>query len=80
MDLLSAMALILAGYGVTGYFIWFFAFYLLAKGVLFIKNLSSIVDIFSSLVIITAVYGWFSIVHWLIVLWLIQKGIFSLLS
>lgn len=79
LDVLAAINLILIKFSFDSLAI-LFSIYLIIKGLVYIKDLISIVDIICGVVILMAFYGYYNIFTWLVVLWLLQKGIVSLLS
>ena len=79
-DILSGIILILLKFGIGMHIGWYFAIYLIVKGLIFIKDISSIVDIVAGVFLILALYNIFPHITWIFVVWLIQKGFFSLAS
>ena len=55
------------------------AIYLIIKGLLFIKNIVSMIDIICGIFILFASLGYFYYLDWVVVVWMIQKGVFSVL-
>lgn len=54
--------------------------YLILKGVVFLSNVVSLMDLLAGIVMILASQGYFFIFTWIFVLWLLQKGFFSLFA
>ncbi|MBI2663111.1 hypothetical protein HYX15_01110 [Candidatus Woesearchaeota archaeon] len=83
MDLISAVLLILFRFDIYTSNItnlaWIFGLYLIIKGVIFIKSLTSLIDIASGALLILAIFGTVNILTWLAALWLLQKGVFTFL-
>ena len=77
LDLLAGMSLLLLKFDIN-FFPLFFASLLVIKGMAFIKNIASIVDLTCGLFFFYTLYsGSFLILMYLAAMWLIQKGIFS---
>lgn len=81
-DLLAALSILLLKFGaVPKTMVFAFAIYVIVKGLIFIKNIPSIVDIVAGILMITAAYySYFGIPTWLAAVWLTQKGVISLFS
>jgi uncharacterized membrane protein HdeD (DUF308 family) len=79
-DLLSGIVLILLRFNLIKWVGLFFAAYLILKAILFIRDITSFIDIIAGIFIILAVLGIFNILSWIFVIWLLQKGIFSLMG
>jgi len=79
LDLLTGMTLIFMYFNLLKVVGAILAIYLIIKGLLFIKNVVSIVDIICGILILFASLGYFYYLHWVVVVWMIQKGIFSFL-
>jgi uncharacterized membrane protein HdeD (DUF308 family) len=79
-DIMSGIVLILLRFKLATNLAWFFAIYLIIKGLIFISNLVSIFDIATGVVIIFAIYGGYNIITWLFVIWICQKGLATLAS
>lgn len=58
----------------------FFAIFLICKGLLFLGDISSVIDIVSGVIFIFAALGIYNLFTWLAVIWLLQKGAFSLIG
>ena len=80
LDILSGIILILLKFKIAIDIAWFFAIFLIIKGLIFITNLVSILDIATGVVVIFAIYGFYNIITWLFVIWIIQKGLATLVS
>jgi hypothetical protein len=80
MDLLSALLLLLLKYGVGETLAYFFAGYLLLKGLLFFGGVNTFFDLVGGILLILAAQGVYSLFYWIVILWLFQKGLFSLLG
>ena len=80
MDLLSALLLLLLTYGIGEMLAYFFAAYLLLKGLLFFGGINTFFDLAGGVLLILAAQGVYSLFYWVIILWLFQKGLFSLLG
>jgi len=77
---------LLAGIFIAGYMFfhikiaWIFGLYLVIKGIVFIKDVASVVDLIAGIVFFLVYFGVFSWSLVFVVVWLLQKGIFSLLQ
>lgn len=80
LDILSGIVLILLKFKIATSIAWFFAIYLIVKGLIFIANFVSALDIATGVVMIFAIYGSYNIVTWLFVIWITQKGLATLAS
>ena len=77
LDLLAGASFLLLKFDIN-FFPIFFASLLVIKGIAFIKNIVSVVDLICGLLFFYALYsGSFLIFMYLAVVWLIQKGVFS---
>ena len=80
LDLIAATSLLFLISGRGEVFAITLAFYLLIKGLFFLPDLSSFLDLFGGFYIALFILGiGFSFLSWFFVIWLAQKGIFSLL-
>ena len=80
LDLVAATSLFFLISGIGEVFAITFAFYLLIKGLFFLPDFSSFLDLFSGFYIALFILGIsFSFFSWFFIIWLAQKGIFSLL-
>ncbi len=79
LDLLAAMSFTALLMGLGKGIALFFACYLLIKSIVFIKDLSSMVDIAAAVSMLLVVAGVEHRFAWLFVLWLFQKGFFSVI-
>jgi len=57
-----------------------FAIYVIIKGLIFIKSITSIIDIAAGAFMVLAFYGYFNFLTWIAAIWLTQKGVISLFS
>ncbi len=80
LDLLSGIILILLRFKIATSIAWFFAIYLIIKGLIFIVNVVSILDIATGIVMIVAIYGVYGVITWIFVIWICQKGLATLAS
>ncbi|MBI4447821.1 hypothetical protein HY643_02480 [Candidatus Woesearchaeota archaeon] len=78
LDLASALAVFLFKFNIPKIFVWAAVIYLGVKGLIFLKDFSSLIDLTSVVIIIFALYGHYNRLTYLVVLWLLQKGITSL--
>ena len=80
MDLMARMIMILFSFNIIFANLgWMFGIYLVLKGIIFIRSLTSLVDIVAGILIILAVFGIINILTWIAAFWLLQKGFFSFL-
>ena len=80
LDFFSGLLLlILQFHHWTALGLWF-GLYLLVKGIVFISNVVSMMDILAGIMMILAAGGYTFPFTWVFVLWLLQKGFFSLFS
>ena len=81
IDLLAAVIAIFVHIGyLPGNFLYFFIFYLLIKGVIFIKSFSSIGDLVCAAYFIAMIFGFKSFLVYLVAIFLFQKAVFSIAS
>jgi len=80
LDLFAGLLLVLAHFTSWYSLLLILAVLLFIKGVLFLWDINSIIDVISSVVMIFASLGYTSILTWIVAFWLLQKGFFSLLS
>ena len=80
LDLLGGIFLILSYFDIGKPFVSLLAFFLLIKGIIYLWDFNSILDVFSSVIMFFSILGHTSFLIWLVALWLLQKGFFSLLS
>ena len=77
LDFLAALSMILMKFKINFYGS-VFAGYLVVKGLVFIRNIASIVDIVCGAIFFYAIFtGNFSIAAYLAVIWLLQKSVLS---
>lgn len=80
LDLLSGIVLIVLRFAPLKVIPGLLAVYLIVKSIIFLKNISSVIDLIAAIHIIFAMFGNYYSLTWLFVLWLLQKGVFSLYS
>ena len=80
LDLVMGLHLFLLKWELFSFLGFILGIYLLLKSVIFISDVSSVVDLVTALIYLLAVFGIYFFFSWIFALWLIQKGIFSLLS
>ena len=80
LDLLIALIFILAQWDIGVKFAVFCAIYLILKGIVFIYDIASIVDMIAGVYLILVLLNIHSAFSFIFILWLIQKGLFSLAS
>jgi hypothetical protein len=79
-DLMAALSILLLKFGVAPQLAFAAALYEIIKGGIFIKSITSIIDIIAGILILIAFYGYFNFLTWIAAIWLTQKGIISLFS
>ena len=78
IDLLAAIAVIVVQLGFLGpNILYFFAAYLALKGLMFIKSLSSWLDIASAAYILLMIFGLKFVLAYFVAIYLFQKAVFS---
>jgi hypothetical protein len=80
VDLLAAASFLFLKFGFLEHLAVFFMFFLIVKGLIFIKSFASIVDIICGVFLIMAYFGIYNIITWICFAWLLQKGFISLFS
>lgn len=80
LDLFAGVGVFFAKFGILSNVCLFLGGYLILKGLIFIKSITSILDAFSGVLIILLVLGFNVPFYWLISIWLIQKGVISFIS
>lgn len=81
MDLLTVTTLLLFKYGIIQQkFLIIAVAYLIIKGVIFFRDIASIVDMGVAVVFILALFGIYNVLTWIAVLWVLQKAVFSMLT
>jgi len=81
MDLLTAIVAVFVTIGfLPAALLKFFIFYLLIKGIIFIKSISSIGDLFCAAYLIAMLFGFKSFIVYIVALFLFQKAVFSFAS
>ncbi|MDP2908827.1 MAG: hypothetical protein Q8N77_03395 [Nanoarchaeota archaeon] len=81
MDLLTVTTLLLFKYGIIQQkFLIVAVAYLIIKGVIFFRDIASIVDVGVAVVFILAMFGIYNVLTWIAVLWVLQKAVFSMLT
>lgn len=78
LDILSALLLLLLTYGMGKPLAYFFAGYLLLKGLFFFGGINTFFDLAGGVLLILAAQGVYSLAYWIVILWLFQKGLLSL--
>lgn len=79
MDLLSITSLLLFKYGVIPQiFLIIAVIYLMAKGVLFFRNIASLLDFGVAIIFILALFQIYNVLTWVAIIWVLQKAILSL--
>ncbi len=79
MDLFCAVTIVLLNYGLINKLIAVGAIlYLIVKGFMFRKDISSILDVISGLYMCLLLLGFGSILTFIFVVYLVEKGIISL--
>ncbi len=79
-DLAAALSILLLKFGAVPHLAFVLGLYEIAKGAVFIKNITSMADIAAGLAIILAFYTHVGILTWIAAIWLTQKGVISLFS
>ncbi len=79
-DLATALSILLLRFGILPTMAFALGIYLIIKGVVFIKSITSMLDIAAGIIILIAFYGHFNIATWIAAIWTIQKGVISLFS
>jgi len=80
LDLMAAGALLFLIFGVGEVFAITLAIYLFIKGLFFLPDPSSFLDLLGGFYIAIFILGiGFSFLNWFFIIWLAQKGVFSLL-
>jgi len=79
LDIVAGLSIILAYLEKGQVFVLFLALIIFIKGIIFLWNWNSIVDVIAAVLMGIAAFGFFYAFTWLAMLWLFQKGIFSLL-
>lgn len=80
LDMISALLLILLKYDIGVTFAYFFAGYLILKGLLFFGGINTLFDFAAGVLLILAAQGIYSLFYWIVIIWLFQKSLISLLS
>lgn len=80
VDLLAAASFLFLKYGFLENWAVFFMFFLIVKGLVFIKSFVSVFDVVCGVFLIMAYFGIYNVMTWICFVWLLQKGIFSLFS
>lgn len=81
LDLLTAIAAVFVHIGFLPVVILkYFIFYLLIKGVIFIKSLTSIIDLLCGIYLIALYFGFHSFIIYIVGLYLFQKAVISMIS
>ena len=80
LDLLAALSILLLRFNAVKTMAFALGIYLIIKGIIFIKSVTSVLDIAAGAIILIAFYGYFNILTWVAAVWLVQKGVISLFS
>lgn len=81
MDLLTVTTLLLFKYGIIQQkFLIIAVVYLIIKGVIFFRDIASIVDVGVAVIFILALFGIYNVLTWIAVIWVLQKAVFSMLN
>ncbi|MBM3199827.1 hypothetical protein FJZ53_02730 [Candidatus Woesearchaeota archaeon] len=81
LDISAVACLFLFKYGLVPELVLIAAvIYLMAKGIMFFRNIVSLLDVGTAIVFALALLGVYNILTWLAVLWVLQKAVFSLLG
>ncbi|MDP2907497.1 MAG: hypothetical protein Q8O03_06155 [Nanoarchaeota archaeon] len=81
MDLLSITILLLFKYGVVSQiFLIAAVIYLMAKGVIFFRNIASLLDFGVAIIFALALFQTYNVLTWIALVWVLQKAVFSLLG
>lgn len=79
LDLVAGVMVFFAKFGMFFSVSLVLATYLIIKGLIFWKSVTSILDVVCGIVIILLAFGYGIPFYWLASIWLVQKGIFSFL-
>lgn len=81
MDIMSITSLLLFKYGIIPQkFLIIAIIYLMIKGIVFFKNIVSLVDFGIAIIFILALFGVYNILTWIAIIWILQKAFLSLLT
>jgi len=80
LDILAGIVIILLKFGFMENIGILLALYLGLKGIFFINNLASIIDLITAVFLLMAALDIYFSFTWIFSLWLFQKGFFSLIS
>lgn len=80
MDLVAGMVLFLMKFQVAESWGVVIGLFLLAKALVFITDVVSVMDLLAAIVLLLASQGYYYFFTWIFVLWLLQKGFFSFFS
>lgn len=80
LDLITAFSVLLLRLDLAPTLALVLGLYAVGKGIIFLRDISSIADIAAGGAIILAFYGYFNLLTWLAAIWLTQKGIVSIFS
>ncbi len=79
MDLLSIAILLLFKYGlIPQIFLIAAVIYLMAKGILFFRNIVSLFDFGIAVIFILALFQVYNVLTWIAIVWILQKAVLSL--
>ncbi len=81
MDLLSVASLLLFKYGIISQtFLIIAVVYLMVKGIIFFRNIVSLIDFGVAVIFILALFGIYNVLTWIALVWITQKAVLSLFS
>ncbi len=79
-DLAAALSILLLRFEAVPQLALILGVYEIIKGLVFIKSVTSIVDIAAGLAMLLAFYTHVGILTWIAAIWLTQKGVISVFS
>jgi len=80
LDIIAGFIILILKFGFFQEVGLIFALYLALKGLIFIKDISSVIDIITAVFLFLAAINFYFSFTWIFSIWLFQKGIFSLIS
>ncbi len=79
MDLFSIASLLLFKYGVVSQkFLIVAVIYLMIKGIIFFRNIVSLLDFGIAVIFILALFQIYNVLTWIAIIWILQKAVLSL--
>lgn len=79
MDLLSIASLLLFKYGlISQKFLIIAVIYLMIKGIIFFRNIVSLLDFGIAVIFILALFQVYNVLTWIAIIWILQKAVLSL--